>query len=395
MTTKPTRAAVTEALLRCPAPLYARMHRQGPLMWSRPDGTWVVTGYELARLVLRDPRFRMPGPPRESQWSENGSHSGFLQSMLLASEGERHTRLRRFLGQLFTPRAVRARTARIETAMAAILDDAAAHPVVDGVADISARLPVSVIGDLVGIPPEDRHEVSDLCRAISKGGGVASGRPSDEEVGTALTRVDELGRLVTRWMGQPRHHMPDSVLALAAAARGTPQELSDTELLANVFSLYIAGHDTSRNMLSGLLLRLATRPELLRDLAAGTVDTAAEVDRLLLAESPLTFTVRVVQEECELAGQHINAGDRIRVMLGAANHELLTSDPDVDHPGVSFGEGRHVCLGAHLARTEGRILLEAVGRRWSGVRLAAEPTWAPHFLHRGLDRLPLEITWRP
>jgi cytochrome P450 len=370
------------------------MHRQGPLRWSRPDETWVVNGYELARLVLRDPRFRMPGPPPKSQWAEDGSHGGFFQSMLLASEGERHTRLRRFLGQLFTPRAVRARTVRIEAAMARILDDAAARPAVDGVADIAARLPVSVIGDLVGIPEEDRDEVSEVCRAISRGGGVASGRPSGDAVGTALTGVDELGRLVDRWTREPRRLMPDSVLALAAAAHGTEQALSRPALLANVFSLYIAGHDTSRNMLSGLLLRLATRPGLLPDLTAGTADPAAEVDRLLLGESPLTFTVRVAQEECELAGQRIRPGDRLRVMLGAANHELLTSDPDAGHPGVSFGEGRHVCLGAHLARTEGRILLEAAARRWSGVRLAAEPSWAPHFLHRGLDSLPLEIAWR-
>ncbi|MBN0043333.1 cytochrome P450 [Streptomyces actuosus] len=394
MTTGPARAAVTEALLRCPAPLYARMHRQGPLLWSSPDETWVVTGYELARLVLRDPRFRMPGPPRDSQWSEYGSHGGFFQSMLLASEGERHARLRRFLGQLFTPRAVRARTVRIEAAAAAILDAVAARDAVDGVADIASRLPVSVIGDLVGIPEEDRDEASVLCRAISRGGGVASGRPSGQEVGTALARVDDLGRLVDRWTEEPGRLMPDSVLALAAAARATPDALSGTELLANVFSLYIAGHDTSRNMLSGLLLRLATRPGLLPGLAAGTVDGAAEVDRLLLGESPLTFTVRVAREECELAGRRVRPGDRIRVMLGAANHELLTTDPDAGHTGVGFGEGRHVCLGAHLARTEGRVLLEAVAGRWSAVRPAGEPVWAPHFLHRGLDRLPLDITWR-
>ncbi|MCH0541437.1 cytochrome P450 [Streptomyces sp. MUM 203J] len=394
MTTRPARTAVTEALLRCPAPLYERMRRQGPLVWSAPDRTWVVTGHELARLVLRDPRFRMPGPPQESQWSESGSHGGFFQSMLLASEGERHARLRRFLGRLFTPRAVRARTARIEAAMAALLDDVDGRTAMDGVAQISARLPVSVIGDLVGIPEDDRHDVSELCRAISRGGGVSSGRPSGDDVGTALTGVDALGRLVTGWTATPDRLVPDSVLALAAGAEGTPEALSHTEIVANVFSLYIAGHDTSRNMLSGLLLSLATRPGLLDRLAAGTVDVPAEVDRLLLAESPLTFTVRVAQEECRLEGRRIRPGDRIRVMLGAANHELLTSGAPAAHPGVSFGEGRHVCLGAHLARTEGRVLMEAAGQRWSRVRLAAEPTWAPHFLHRGLDSLPLEIAWR-
>ncbi|MET7640222.1 cytochrome P450 [Streptomyces sp. NPDC005438] len=354
----------------------------------------MVTGYEHARHVLRDPRFRLPGPPPDSEWSENGSHAGFLQNMLLASEGVQHTRLRRFLGQLFTPRAVRARTARIEAAMTALLNATQGRPVVDGVADISARLPVSVIGDLVGIPKEDRDEVSELCRTISKGGGVASGQPPGHDVDTALTHVDQLGQLVRRWMGSPSQLIPDSVLTLAVETMDTPDALSEMEVVANVFSLYIAGHDTSRNMLSGLLLRLATHPRLLTDLTAGTVDVPAEVDRLLLSEAPLTFTVRVAREGCEIAGQHVRRGDRIRVMLGAANHELVTHGREANHAGVSFGEGRHVCLGARLARTEGRVLLEAAGRRWSDLRLRADPKWTPHFLHRGLESLPLEITWR-
>ncbi|GLF96716.1 cytochrome P450 [Streptomyces yaizuensis] len=442
------RAAAAAALLKCPAPLYERMHRKGPLVWSEPDRTWMVTGYGLARLVLRDTRFRMPGPQKESEWAEDGSHGGFFQSMLLACEGDTHTRLRRFLGRLFTPRAVRARTVRIEAAMAALLDEARdggrdgvrdegrdegrdeARPdtapgmvaayrttldvtaehrtapagvaehrtTLDGVAAISARLPVSVIGDLVGIPDQDRERVSDVCRAISRGGGVASGPPSGDAVGTALARVDELGALVDRWLAAPDHLVPDSVLALAADAEDTPDALSRTEVVANVFSLYIAGHDTSRNMLSGLLLKLAADPALLDGLTAGTVDTLAEVDRLLLAESPLTFTVRVAREECELAGHTIRPGDMLRVMLGAANHQLLTGGSPADRSeagsGVSFGEGRHVCLGARLARTEGQVMLDAVGRYWSAVRPAAEPVWTPHFLHRGLESLPLEITWR-
>ncbi|GGK82799.1 cytochrome P450 [Planomonospora parontospora subsp. parontospora] len=394
MATRPTPAEVTEALLRCPALLYRRLHRQGALLWSRPDRMWMVTGYELARLVLRDPRFRLPGPPDGSAWAEGGSHGGFLQSMLLASEGERHARLRRFFSGLFTPRAVRARTTRIEAATASLFDGIAPRPRIDGVTEITARLPVSVIGDLVGIPESDRDEVSELCRLISKGGGVASGQPGGREVGAALAHVDELTGLVHRWLAVPHRLMPDSVLAAAAAARDTPEALSDVEIVANVFSLYIAGHDTSRNMLSGLLLRLATHPELLGGLAAGAVDVSAEVDRLLLGESPLTFTVRVAQEDCELEGHRIRAGDRIRVMLGAANHELLASSAPADNAGVSFGEGRHVCLGAHLARTEGRVLLRTAGRRWSGLRPAAPPVWAPHFLHRGLDELMLEIEWR-
>ncbi len=394
--------AITEALLRRPAPLYERLLRDGPLQWSEPSRCWLVVGYDVARTVLRDERFSMPRPPAGSRWSENG----FFASLLLAAEGPEHDRLRRLLGPVFAPRVVRARTARVESATHALLDKAAgagsgvtepgaagSGTVFDGVAAISARLPVSVVGDLVGVPEAARDEVSALCRTISMGGGLAAGLPSADAADAAADALDRLGELVDRWLAEPEHLVADSALAVAAARPGA---LTRTEILANVFSLYLAGHDTSRNLLSALLLRLATTADLLDGLADGTVDPAAETDHALLSESPLTFTVREALADVPLSGQVVRRGDRLRLMLGAANHDVLTAGRSPGQlAGVTFGEGRHVCLGAHVARLEGAVLLGVAARRWSAVRLADRPQWTPHFVHRGLDRLPLDVTWRP
>jgi len=221
---------------------------------------------------------------------------------------------------------------------------------------------------------------------------AAAGLPSADAAEAAAGALDRLGELVDRWLAEPEHLVADSALAVAAAQPGA---LTRTEVLANVFSLYLAGHDTSRNLLSALLLRLATTPGLLDGLADGTVDPAAETDHALLSESPLTFTVREALEDVPLSGQVVRRGDRLRIMLGAANHDVLTAGRSPGQlAGVTFGEGRHVCLGAHVARLEGAVLLGVAARRWSAVRLADRPQWTPHFVHRGLDRLPLDVTWR-
>lgn len=384
------REQVTAALLRRPAVLYEKLHRRGPVQWSEPGQTWLVVGYAAARMVLRDTRFRMPGPGADSTWGEGGEHGEFVRSLLLEAEGAHHERLRRILSPAFAPRAVRAREARITAALDGLLDAVGPAREFDGVEALSSRLPVAVVGDLVGVPGEDRGEVSRLCRLISGGGGLTTGAAGREAVDTAVAALDDLTGLVSGWLGAPERLPADSVLA-ATAATGS---LSRVETVATVFSLYLAGHDTSRNMLSALLLRLATEDGLLPLLAEGTTDPGDVVDRVLLGESPLTFTARVALEDVRVEGTLIAQGDRVQIMLGAANHELLSTGRSPGQlAGVAFGEGRHVCLGAHLARLEGTALLTTAARRWSALALAGDPRWTPHFLHRGLDSLPLKATW--
>ncbi|MFG3435612.1 cytochrome P450 [Nonomuraea sp. NPDC047897] len=388
----PERAAAAAAILRNPDLLYESLHKRGPVQWSEQGRVWLVVGYQAARSVLRDVRFRMPGPGADPEWGEGGAHGEFMRSLLLEAEGAHHERLRRALGPVFSPRTVRAREERIRAVTDELLAEIKPDTTFDGVATISARLPVSVVGDLVGVPSRLRSEVSALCRAISTGGGLASGAASADAVRSSIAALDELTMLVRDWLKHPELLPDGSVLATSAADPGT---LTEAEIVANVFSLYLAGHDTSRNMLSALLFHLAGEESLLGDLATGRTTPAAEVERVLLGESPLTFTVRVALEEVRLEGELIAPGDRIRVMLGAANHDLRrTGQSGGLLSGVSFGEGRHVCLGAHVARLEGIVVLETVVRHWSTVALADEPQWTPHFLHRGLNVLPLEVSWR-
>ncbi|MDF3292249.1 hypothetical protein [Streptomyces silvisoli] len=385
------RARVTATLLRNPAALYEKLHRRGPVQWSEPGRTWLVVGYAAARMVLRDTRFRMPGPGADANWGEGSKHGEFVRSLLLEAEGAHHDRLRRILSPAFTPRAIRARENRITSAVHGLLDDIGPAREFDGVAAVSSRLPVAVVGDLVGVPPEDRPRVSRLCRAISTGGGLSTGAAEQAAVDTAITALDELTELVGDWLAAPERLSAGSVLA--ATADGSL--LSRVETVATVFSLYLAGHDTSRNMLSALLLKLATQDGLLARLAEDRAAAGDVVDQVLLGESPLTFTARVALEDVLVEGELIAKGDPVQIMLGAANHELLATGRSPGQlAGVSFGEGRHVCLGAHLARLEGTALLTAAARRWSALTLAGDPQWTPHFLHRGLDSLPLKATWR-
>ncbi|HEY3712418.1 MAG TPA: hypothetical protein VGL64_23780 [Amycolatopsis sp.] len=385
------RERVTATLLRRPAALYEQLHRRGPVQWSEPGRTWLVVGYAAARTVLRDKRFRMPGPGADSNWGEGGEHGEFVRSLLLEAEGAHHDRLRRALGPAFTPRSIRERETRIAAELHTLLDGLGAAAEFDGVAAISSRLPVSVVGDLVGVPAEARARVSALCRVISTGGGLATGAAEQDAVRSSVAALDELTGLVDGWLAEPDRLPAGSVLATTAGEA----VLSRIETVATVFSLYLAGHDTSRNMLSALLLKLATQDGLLARLADGSTTPGNEVDQVLLGESPLTFTARVALADVRVEGELIAEGDRVRVMLGAANHELLaTGRSPGPLAGVSFGEGRHVCLGAHVARLEGTVLLTTAARRWSAAALTGDPQWTPHFLHRGLSSLPMGVTWR-
>ncbi|PYC80222.1 hypothetical protein C7C46_13105 [Streptomyces tateyamensis] len=383
---------VTAALLRSPAALYRRLHARGPVQWSEPGRTWLVVGYAAAREVLRDQRFRMPGPGGgDATWGEGGRYGEFVRSLLLEAEGSHHERLRRILSPVFAPRSVRARTERITATVHELLDELAGAAEFDGVAALGARLPVSVVGDLVGVPPADRDQVSRLCRLISTGGGLSTGAAGPQAVAGAVGGLEQLFALVDQWLAAPDRLPAGSVLAATAEQA----LLSRVETVATVFSLYLAGHDTSRNMLGALLLRLSGQDGLLEQLAERPQTAGEVVDQVLLGESPLTFTARVALADVRVAGRLIAQGDRVQIMLGAANHELLESGAAPGQfAGVAFGEGRHVCLGAHLARLEGTVLLTAAAERWAGLEPAGDPQWSPHFLHRGLGALPLKATWR-
>ncbi|WP_036374449.1 cytochrome P450 [Micromonospora sp. ATCC 39149] len=394
--TAPLPQAVRHALLQRPALLYERMLRQGPMHWSDQAQSWVVVGYDLARAVLRDNRFRMPAPDPRSVWSTDPELSAFMRGMMLQAEGPRHQELRRAVAQRFTPRMLKARRSRIVEALHGILDGL--HPAtrVEAVADISVPFPVAVVGDVIGIPRAQRDEVSDLCRRISSGGGLVGGvRPPSRAVDDSITAVGELGTRVRGWLAEPELLEPDSVLTDLHATRARGGGLSDAETVAVVFSLHLAGHDTSRNLFSALAHRLATDPTMLPALARADLDAATVVNTVLLDEPPLTFTARMATCDVELAGHQIRAGQRVRVMLGAANHDLTQqARPHQQLDGLAFGEGMHVCLGSHLAREEGALLLDVLAARWSSVRLAEDPRWNPHFLVRGLAELPLEVTWK-
>ncbi|ASO20681.1 cytochrome P450 [Actinoalloteichus hoggarensis] len=398
MSTRGT-AAAREMVLRRPALLYERLHRDGPLQWNEKASCWLVVGFELARVVLRDTRYRMPRPATDSRWMRDPELSGFVLGMMLETEGADHERLRRILGPVFGPRAVRARARRTEAMMDGLLDAVeAGRSRFDAVEAISGRLPVDVVGDLVGIPAAERDEISALCRRISRGGGLADSVPDADAVAASVAGVRELRDRIRTWPVGDEESVPgtgDSVLGRTARFREGPDALTEPQVVATVFSLYLAGHDTSRNLLSALLHRLADEDGLFDAVATGRANRSALVDEVLRTEAPLTFTVRVSDEDTELAGRVIRAGTPLRVMLGAANHDPL-HDAGLTGPpgGLAFGEGRHVCLGAHVARMEGVVMLDVLARRLSRIRSGGAARWSPHFLHRGLVELPLEVVWR-
>jgi len=261
--------------------------------------------------------------------------------------------------------------------------------------DLAYPLPVTVICEMLGVPVGDHASIrgwsADIARSLD-----AIGLPSDQSIverGRIARRqlADYFRALVPERRARPQ---PDLLSGLLAAEE-QGDKLTEPEVIAMCLLLFIAGHETTVNLIGNGLLALLRHPEQLARVQADPALVPNAVEELLRYDSPVQRTARITTEEVDLAGHHIAKGAMVVVALGAANRDPAQfADPDrldvtrrdVRH--VSFGFGIHFCLGAPLARVEGQIALGALLRRAPGLTLD-EPTleWRESSVLRGLKRL--------
>jgi cytochrome P450 len=268
----------------------------------------------------------------------------------------------------------------------------------DVIDDLAYRLPVTVISEMLGVPEGDHEAMrgwsSDIARSLD-----AFGLPSDQEIverGRVARRAvgDYFRRLVPERRGRPG----DDLLSQLIAAEEQGDRLTEGELLATCVLLYIAGHETTVNLIGNGLLALLRHPDQMRRLRDDPGLITGAVEELLRYDSPVQRTARLTHEDVELGGKRIDKGTMVVACIGAANRDpaqftepdrLDVGRRDVRH--LSFGFGIHFCLGAPLARVEGQIALGAMLRRLPPLSLAAEPTWRESSILRGLKSLP--VAW--
>jgi cytochrome P450 len=392
----------TPEVLEDPYPLYRRLRSEDPIHWDDGDERWMLTRYADVVAVLRHPAASSDRVQALRRFVP--SHLRPLMDLrtnsMLNCDAPRHTRLRLLVNKAFTARAVETLADKIRHLLDGMLDALQPRGRMDVMADLAHPLPVIVIAEMLGVPPEDRplfkrwsHDLSLLA------GGAGSPRGlSTKDYTQSADSFGELSRYIGDIVAKRRTDPRRDLLTALGQAEEAGDRLTEQELYANSALLLVAGHETTTNLIGNGTYALLRNPDQLDRLRRDPTLIPSAVEEFLRYESPVQFVTRLLKEDLTLGGKQLRAGQTMLAMLGAANHDPEQfADPDridvgrPDNKHVAFGLGTHFCLGAQLARLEGRIVFETLLRRLPNLRLDGEVRHRKHFNLRGLETLPVAV----
>ncbi len=385
-----------------PYSTYAKM-REASGVIRTPFGALMVTRYEPVDRVLRSAGFRTPRGYRDADdpagppiYDPSGSLSLHRRHWILFQSGDSHSRLRKLVTKVFTPRAVRALTPRIEALVDHLIAPAVERGSMEVIGELAYPLPATVICELLGIPESDRDRNRAWAAAIAP---TVEPIVGGDEIEAAERAMKEWDPYVRALMAERRRRPAAALLDDMLAVEEDGARLGEDEIAANVTFLFLAGHETTTNLIGNGLLALLRCPGELETLRADPALIEGGIDELLRFDSPVQFAGRVAIESTEIEGVRIGAERPLLVALGAANRDERryerAASLDVrrrDVKPLSFGGGIHYCLGAALARLEGKIAFEKLLARARLIELAVDrPEWRPGINLRALRRLPVTL----
>jgi cytochrome P450 PksS len=358
----------------------AKLREAGPMVRVKfpiVGKVWLATDYATAGRVLKDSQtftLRKDGKLAGVRWWMPRVIKALAISMLSTDEPD-HTRLRSIVDEAFRRRAVLDMEPRIleiaERLAAELFADGSPADLVDGYA---RRLPLTVICELLGLPEEDRPQFMAWANTVSRIAGPISFIRMMRGFGAMRPYLE--ARLQAA-----RDHGGEGLIAELVRVEKEGGRISSDEMVAMVFLLLGAGSETTTHLISGSVFELLKNPALRDWLEADWSRANLAVEEFLRFVSPVQFSKpRFVRADIELGGAKLRKGDRIMVMIAAANRDPAANEaPDrldlTRHPNrhIAFGTGIHFCLGFQLARMEGKCALQALFRRWPKLSLAVPP----------------------
>jgi cytochrome P450 len=403
-----------------PYPHYRELRAHAPVHFAPEAAVWCVSRYEDVQAVLRaDDVFSsramftmimnngIEGAPPLSWPAVRFLATLFVRTRmnpltftnarnLIAEDGERHTSMRAIVNRGFTPRRIAAWEKRVREVTDECLARIARRDRFDLVEELSIPLPVTIISEMLGIEPERRTDFkrwSDAIITNATGSGRAT--PFSREFGSALV---EMIRYVSGVARERRRSPADDVISTIVAEQEGDQGLTDREVFQFVLLLLVAGNETTTNLIGNTVHALLRHPEACERVAGDPTLVPAAIEETLRWDAPVQLVFRKLSQEVDVAGVRIPKDAIACALLGSANRdERRFADPDRfdlgrDTQGIlSFGFGKHFCLGASLARLEARVALEALAPRLPKLRLTGRPELCDSFLVRGPKRLELEV----
>ncbi|HSL26556.1 MAG TPA: cytochrome P450 [Acidimicrobiia bacterium] len=386
-----------------PYPTYAALHRSSPVLEQPLFNGFVFVRYHDVKAILHDPRFSadrgrstLLGNLAASGQLPLDPNQNLFGRTLLGLDPPDHTRLRRLVSKAFTP----SRIASLEPRVAALTDellDALGEDPVELMESFAYPLPVLVISELLGLPAADRDRLKSWSDGVAL---LLDPFPPPAAVARFEESVAGLDGYLRSHFEERRRRPTTDLIGALVAARDGDDALSDDELFSMVVLLLAAGHETTTNLIGNAVVALTRHPEQRPHLDGGKQAVANAVEELLRFDPPVQRTSRVATVPVEVGGVKLHPGDLALLVLAGANRDpAIFPSPDRldltrrnarDH--LSFGHGIHHCLGAPLARLEGRVGLTALYRRFPHlVADLDQVTWRPSIVLRGPDRLPVDL----
>ncbi|WP_219413507.1 cytochrome P450 [Pseudonocardia nigra] len=389
-----------------PHAVLAALREHDPVHWSEAHRAWLLTRYDdvsaaFQNKALSNDRVRpLLAARRGHAPSTSDQVLELLASWMVVSDPPAHTRLRKLAGGAFKAQRISAMDAQIERLVDDLLDTfvAGAPAGSDLISDVAYPLPATVIATMLGAPVADRdrfRDWSDELALVAFGTGGEARADRHERALRGLREMDAYFRdLIAVRRRDPGEDMLTAMMATDPDDPG--DRLADDELVAMCALLLFAGHETTTNSIANATLALLRHPDQLELLRDRPDLLAPAVEELLRFDGPIKVLNRWVVAETEIAGCVISPGQRVHLVLAAANRDPARfDDPDrldltrSPNPHVAFGKGIHACIGAQLARMETRIAVGRIVARLPGMRLAGEPVWKDSLASRSLEALPV------
>ena len=401
------------SVLANPYPVFRELQDAEPVHQSTILGGWVLTRYANVKACLTDARLSSDRITPFVQHRAGRADAGAarrdapaietlgrtLGLWAVFTDPPKHTHLRALMNHAFTPRAVERLRPRIEEIVGELIGRVHARGRLDLIRDFAYPLPIAVIGDMLGVPATDRERLKEWSDELATFVGSAVATPDKyERAAKSLAKMHDyfLGLVVER-----RHRPRDDLLSALVAAEDRDDVLSEDEIVATSILLLFAGHETTTNLIGNGMLALLRAPRELARLRDDPALAESAVEEMLRYDGPSGVMTRIAAEDVSIDGVKIARGDRLFLMINAANRDPRQfDDPDrldvAREPNrhVAFGAGIHFCVGAPLARLEAQIAVPALLGALPDLALgSAQLDWLDSLVFRGVRSMP--ATFRP